>query len=74
MQTEAVRTCLSFIRSGQNHLARYSERGEEDKADRGRGGKITSGNGQAWSLPSSRGQWGTGKKWRKLVVKSSVMP
>ena len=30
---------------------------EEDKADRGRGGKTTSENGQAWSLPSPRGQW-----------------
>ena len=28
---------------------------EEDKADRWRGGKTTSGNGQAWSLPSPRG-------------------
>ena len=25
-QTEVVWTCLPFIRSGQNHLARYSER------------------------------------------------
>ena len=29
---------------------------EEDKADRGRGGKTTSRNGQAWSSPSPRGQ------------------
>ena len=36
-------------------------KGEEDKADRGRGGKTTSGNGQAWSSPSPRGQWRTGK-------------
>ena len=35
--------------------------GEENKADRGRGGKITSGNGQAWSSPSPRGQWRTGE-------------
>ena len=41
---------------------------------RGRGGKTTSGNGQAWSSPGPRGQWKTGKKWRKLVVKSSVVP
>ena len=34
----------------------------------------TSGNGQAWSLASPRGQWRTGKKWRKLVTKSSVVP
>ena len=32
-------------------------KGEEDKADRGRGGKTTSGNGQAWSLPSPSRQW-----------------
>ena len=36
-------------------------RGEEDKADRGRGGKTTSGNGQAWSSAGPRGQWKTGK-------------
>ena len=29
---------------------------EEDKADRGRGGKTTIGNGQAWSSPSPREQ------------------
>ena len=32
-------------------------KGEEDKANRGRGGKTTSGNGQAWSSASPRGQW-----------------
>ena len=37
-------------------------KGEEDKADGGRGGKTTSGNGQAWSSPSPRGKWRTGKK------------
>ena len=36
-------------------------KGEEDKADKGRGGKTTSGNGQAWSSESPRGQWRTGK-------------
>ena len=43
-------------------------KGEEDKADRGRGEKTTSGNGQTWSSLSPR------EKWRKLVVKSSVVP
>ena len=37
-------------------------------------GRQPSWNGQAWSSPSSRGQWRTEKKWRKLVVKSSVVP
>ena len=36
-------------------------KGKEDKADRGRVWKTTSGNGQAWSLPSPRGQWRTGR-------------
>ena len=35
--------------------------GEDNKADRRRGGKTTSGNGQAWSSPSPRGRWGTVK-------------
>ena len=55
-------------------------KGEEDKADRGRGGKTTSGNGQAWSSPSPKGQWSTGNNGRKkrknknLVAKSFVVP
>ena len=36
-------------------------KGEEDKADRGRGGKTASGNGQVWSSPSPRGRWRTGE-------------
>ena len=38
------------------------EGGEEDKADRRGGRKTTSGNGQAWSSPSPRGQWRTEEK------------
>ena len=44
-------------------------KGEEDKADRGRSGKTTSRNGQAWSLSSPRGQWRTGKKMEKTGCK-----
>ena len=36
-------------------------KGGEDKADRRKGGKTTSGNGQAWSSPRPRGQWKTEK-------------
>ena len=42
------------VKGGRRKLQLY-------KADRGRGGKTTTGNGQAWSLPSPRGQWRTGK-------------
>ena len=36
-------------------------KGEEDKADRKRGGKTTSGKGQTLRSPSPRGQWRTEK-------------
>ena len=42
-------------------LLQCTVKGEEDKADRKRGGKTTSRNGQGWSLPSPRGQWRTVK-------------
>ena len=58
-QTAVVWSCLAFIRSGQNHLARHSERGKKTRQTE-EGGK-TSGNGQTWSLPSLGGQWRTGK-------------
>ena len=35
---------------------------EGGRQGRGRGGKTTSGNGQALNSPSPRGQWRTGKK------------
>ena len=40
------------VKGGRRKLQLY-------KADRGRGGKTTLGNGQAWSSPSPRGQWRT---------------
>ena len=42
-------------------------KGEEDKEDRGRGGKTTLGNGQAWSSPNPRGQWRTGENGRNWL-------
>ena len=45
-----VWSCIPFIRSGQNHLARHNERG-----------KKTRQNGQAWSSANPRGQWRQGK-------------
>ena len=59
-QTAVVWTCLSFIRSSQNHFARRSERGKKTRQTE-RGGKTTLGNGQAWSSASPREQWRTEK-------------
>ena len=56
----AIISLWMLIRALQD-LAKEQGKGEEDKADRGRGGKTTSGNGQAWSSASPRGQWRTGE-------------
>ena len=40
-------------------------KGEEDKADRGRGGKTTSGNGQAWSPATYSVPEGSGEQGKK---------
>ena len=57
-------------------LTKTIDKANIDKANRKRGGKTTSGNGQAWSWPSPRGQWRTEKNEgnRKLIVKSTVVP
>ena len=78
-KTEVVWSCLPFIRSGQNHLTRHSERKKKTRQKEKKKkmwGNNKSASGQAWSLPSPRGQWRTKKKkkWRKLVVTSSVVP
>ena len=43
------------------HSRAPKENTSHGKTDRGRGGKTTSGNSQAWSSPSRRGQWRTGE-------------
>ena len=68
-----VWTCLPVIRSGQNHLARHSERGKKQ----GRQRKRLEDNIREWTglefAKSQRAVENRGK-WRKLVVKSSVVP
>ena len=54
-QTAVVWSCLPFIRSGQNHLARHSERGKKTRQLEEEVGR------QAWSSAGPRGQWRTGK-------------
>ena len=56
----------------KGQLNTIKKRGEEDMVDRSSGGKTTSGNGQAWSLPTQKAVESR-EKWRKLVVKSSVV-
>ena len=68
-QTEVVWTCLLFIRSGQNYLA---------------GGRRQGGQKMRWEdnirewtgleFAESQRAAENREKWRKLVVKSSVVP
>ena len=72
-QTAVVWSCFPFMRSGQNHLARHSERGKktrqtEEEVGRQHRGMDRPGVSQ---VPEGSGKQG---KWRKLVAKSSVVP
>ena len=74
MQTAVVWTCLPFIRSGQNHLARHSERGKKKRLTEK---KRCEDNITEWTcleFVKSQRAVGNRKKWRKLVVKSTVVP
>ena len=72
-----------FIRSGQNHLARHSERGkktrqtEEEVGRQGRQRQRWEDNIREWTglefAKSQRAVEST-EKWRKLIEKSSVVP
>ena len=72
-QVEVVWTCLPFIRSGQNHLARHGERGKKTRQTE-KGGKT---NFWEWTglefAKSQRAVENRGKS-RKLVAKSFAVP
>ena len=71
-QAAVVWTCSPFIRSGQNHLARHSERKETWQIGK-EVGKQHQGVGRPGvrQVPEgSRGQ----RKWMTLVVKSTMVP
>ena len=70
-----VWTCLPFIRSGQNHLARHSERGKKTRQTTTK--KRLEDNNREWTgleFAKSQRAVENREKWRKLVVKSSVVP
>ena len=73
MQTAVVWSCLPFTRSGQNHLARHSERGKKTRQAEEEVGRQHEGMEGLEFAKSQRAVEYRGK-WRKLVVKSSVVP
>ena len=73
-QTAVVRSCFPFIRSGQNHLARHSERGKKMRPTEEEVGRQHEGMDRPGVRQVSEGKWRTGKNGEKLVAKSSVVP
>ena len=69
-QTAVVWPCFPFIRSGQNHLARHSERGKEARQTE----KEVGRQHQGMEFGKSQRAVEKRKKWRKLVAVSSVVP
>ena len=72
-QTAVVWSCLPFIRYGQNHLARHSERGKKTRQTEEKVGRQH----MEWTgleFAKSQRVVENGGKWRKLVAKSSVVP
>ena len=68
-----VLTCLPFIWCGKNHLARHSERGKETRRTEEEVGRQHQGMDKPGErqIPEDIGEK---RKWKKLVVKSSVVP
>ena len=72
-QTAVVWSCLPFIRSGQNHIARHSEREKKTRQTGEEVGRQYQGMDRPGvrQVPEGSGEQG---KWRKLVAKPSMVP
>ena len=79
---------LTIVKSRKLHLYGHDSRSSSPaktvlqgtvkvgREDRGRGGKTTSGNGQAWSSPSPSGQWRTGENggnWCEIICGATTL-
>ena len=65
--------CVLFIRSGQNHLARHSERVGRRQGRQSKRWKDINREWTGLEFAKSQKAVKNRKKWRKLVVKSSVV-
>ena len=68
-----VWSCFLFIRSGQNQLAKHSERGKKTRQTKGEVGRQHQGMDRPGLLQVPEGSGEQEKLW-KLVVESSVVP
>ena len=72
-QTAVIWSYLLFIRPGQSHLVRHSDRGKETRQTEEEVGRQHQGMA-GLEFAKSQGATENREKWRKLVLKSSVMP
>ena len=72
-QTAVVWSCLLFIRSGQNYLARHSEWGKKTRQTKEEVGRQHQGIERPGVRQSQRAVENR-EEWKKRVVKSSVVP
>ena len=72
-QTAVVWSCLPFIRSGQNYLAKHIEIGKKTEQTEQEVGRQHQGMDKPGVRQVLKGSGEQGK-WRKLVAKSSVVP
>ena len=61
-----VWSCLPFIRSGQNHLARHSEKGKKTRQTEEEVGRQHQGMDRPGVRQVTEGAVENGEKWRKL--------
>ena len=73
MQTAVVWSYLLFIRSGQNHLARHSERRKKTRQTEEEVGRQHQGK-ECPEFTKSQRAVENREKWRKLIAKSTVVP
>ena len=72
-QTAVVWSCFPFIRSGENHLARHSERRKKTRQIEEEVGKQHQGMDRPGVRQDPEGSGERGEKCRELVEKSSVV-
>ena len=73
-QTAVVWSCLPFIRSGPNYLARHSERGKKTRQTEEEVGRQHQGMDRPGVRQVPEGTGEQRKMEKKLVAKSSVVP
>ena len=66
-------SCFPFIRFGQNHLARHSERGKKTKQTEEEVGRQHQEMDRPGVQQVPEGSEEQGEKWRKLVAESYVV-